>query len=195
MENILSKDEKEYEFLNLSYNRFLDLYYDLCSDQFDRLTKEVRLFKIKQVVCIYFELLNYEPIKEFLNIIKVKRPPMESKLSNEYLKFIRNILIHFPIFKKWDEIYITKTMVNWHSEGKSIDQFIKKYLNHPQVEYRYKNPKEDKFIYVSINFPQHYNDNNKIYLNDLVSEKDSIRLLCVFMYRVLMSQVIEIKER
>ena len=97
--NILSHEAKEYEFLNLSYNRFLDLYSEILDDDFINLESELKFYKIKDAFCIYAELLSYTPIKEFVDNLRKTRPPMEAELSSDFLKFIRNILIHFPFLK------------------------------------------------------------------------------------------------
>lgn len=50
--------------------------------------------KIKTIFSIYAELLNYEPIKCVIKLIKEKRPPMEGEIGIELFKFIRNIFAH-----------------------------------------------------------------------------------------------------
>ena len=64
-ENILSKNAKEYDFLNLSYNRFLDLYAEINSLDFMELSPELRLHKIKVfLACIqsYYPTGQYKPL-------------------------------------------------------------------------------------------------------------------------------------
>jgi len=66
-------------------------------------------------------------MKEQIQFVKNSRPPMEAVISNEFIKFVRNVLILFPCFTKWNDIYISKRLVNWKSEGQSIDKFLTKY--------------------------------------------------------------------
>lgn len=193
-DNLLSKNRKEYDFLNLSYNRFLDLYAEINSTNFIELSPELRFYKIKDVFGVYSELLSYKPIKDFIDEIKKHRPPMEAEISSAVLKFIRNVLVHFPFFKTWNEVYVTKKLINWTSEGKSIDKFLNKYLGHREVEYRFKYVGHKEFAYVTFSFPKEYKE-NKIYLKDMINEGDGIRFCLFLMYRVLMSQVISITEK
>ena len=193
-DNLLSKNRKEYDFLNLSYNRFLDLYAEINSTNFIELSPELRFYKIKDVFGVYSELLSYKPIKDFIDEIKKHRPPMEAEISSAVLKFIRNVLVHFPFFKTWNEVYVIKKLINWTSEGKSIDKFLNKYLGHREVEYRFKYVGHKEFAYVTFSFPKEYKE-NKIYLKDMINEGDGIRFCLFLMYRVLMSQVISITEK
>jgi len=43
--------------------------------------------------------------------------------------------------------------------------------------------------YLSINFPERYEDNTKIYLKDIVSEKDGIKFCFILMKKILDTQV------
>ena len=190
--NILKKDAKEYDFLTLGYNRFLDLYDEINNKNFEKMDKQMRFYKIKDIFSVYSELLSYEPIKSFIEILKTKRPPMEAELSGEVLKFIRNILTHFPFFDTWDDVYVTKKIVNWLSDGQSIDKFLKKYCGHEDIEYRFKYINHKEFTYVVFSFPKEYSE-NKIFLKDIINEIDGIRFCVFLMNRVLMSQVLSIK--
>lgn len=189
----LSKNAREYEFLNLACNRFLDLYNEVNSNSFMEFSSEMRLYKIKDLFSVYSELLLYEPIKEHINLLEKSRPPMESVLSDEFIKFIRNILIHFPFFITWDQIYVTKNLVNWVSVGKTIDKFLIKYTGSNEVQYRFMEAKSGKWRYPTISFPKDYSD-EKIYIKDMINEKDGILLCAILMYNVVMSQIIEISE-
>ncbi len=193
-EDILSKNEKEYEFLNLSYNRFLDLYEEINNVNFMELSPELRFYKIKDIFGVYSELLSYEPIKDFIDELRKHRPPMEAEMSSAVLKYIRNVLVHFPFFKTWNEVYVTKKLINWTCDGKFIDKFLNKYTGHKEVEYRFKYVGHKEFTYVTFSFPEEYTE-NKIYLKDMISEEDGIRFCVFLMYRVLMSQVISITEK
>lgn len=190
----LSKDCKEYEFLNLATNRFLNLYEEINSCSFMKLASETRLYKIKDFFSVYTELLAYQPIKEYIEFIEKTRPPMESVICSEFVKFVRNILAHFPFFATWDDIYISKRLINWASDGRSIDKFLKKYQGHEEVQYRFKERASGEWRYPTIKFPQAYND-DKIFLKDIANEKDGILLCAVLMYKVVSSQIIQQPER
>ena len=192
-ESILSKDSSEYEFLNLATNRFLDLFSEINNSTFMNLSPEIRLYKIKDFFSIYTELLLYEPIKEHLKFVEKARPSMEAVISKEVVKFIRNIMAHFPLFTTWDEIYVSKKLINWINEDKSIDRFLKKYQGHERVLYRFKERDTGEWRYPEIKFPKKY-DEGKIYLKDMVSERDGVLLCAILMFEVVSSQIIDIKE-
>ncbi len=190
----LSKDSTEYEFLQLATNRFLDLYKEINNDAFFSLSDEIRYYKIKDCFSVYSELISYPNIREHIEFINNSRPPMEAVISNEFVKFVRNVLIHFPCFTKWDDIYISKRLVNWKSEGQSIDKFLTKYQGYEPVQYRFKERLSGKWRYPVINFPRKY-ENNKIFLKDMIDERDGILLCAVLMFKVVASQIIDIEDR
>lgn len=186
---ILSKESKEYEFLYLATNRFLDLYEEINNPTFMDLPPETRLYKIKDIFSVYTELLSYPPIQDHVDFIEKTRPPMESVISREFVKFIRNILAHFPFFTTWDEIYISKQLINWASDRLSVDRFLNKYQGHEDVEYRFMEANSRKWRYSTIKFPSVYNE-DKIFLKDMVNEKDGILLCVLLMFNVVSSQII-----
>ena len=53
----------EKEFLILAYNRFYDLVDEIMDDSFWEKDAKYRFSRIKDIFCVYSELLNYEPIK------------------------------------------------------------------------------------------------------------------------------------
>ena len=187
---ILSKNSKEYEFLNLATNKFKDLYEEINRCSFMDLSAETRLHKIKDFFSVYTEMLLYPPIKDHIEFVEKTRPPMESVIVSEVVKFIRNILAHFPFFTTWDDIYISKQLINWASEGKSIDRFLNRYQGHEDVRYRFKEGASGKWRYPTIRFPKEYND-DKFFLKDMINEKDGILLCAVLMFRVVSSQIIK----
>jgi len=100
-------------FLSLGYNRFYDLYDEIMEDGFWEKEPWYRFSKVSHVFAVYAELLSYEPFKHVLEAIKKRRPPMESEIGGPFFKFVRNILAHFPVFETWDQVWISKELVNW----------------------------------------------------------------------------------
>jgi hypothetical protein len=179
-------------FLNLSYNKFYDLQTEIYNSSFWEQSPIYRLGRISQLFSIYGEILNYKPIKDVLEQIAEKRPPMESEISGPLFKFIRNILVHFPIFDSWEEIWVNKDLINWNKTDQSIDKFLEKFKGCKSVKYRYKERNKVNFNYATVNFPEAY-DNEKIYLKDIISEKDGVKFATAMMLRVINTQVISIK--
>jgi len=84
--------------------------------------------------------------------------------------------------------------VNWQREGLTIDRFLKKYAGHEEVKYRFWEPKKKQMTYMSISFPQAY-ENEKIYLKDIITEKDGVRFSLIMMLQVLNTQVESVAEK
>lgn len=194
MENELRPNKSELEFLTLSYNRFYDIFEEIMAESFWEQDQWYRFSKVKDGFAIYSELLNYEPIKWIIEHIKNSRPPMESEIGSELFKFIRNIIIHFPFFNGWDEVWINKSIINWYKEGQSIDRFIEKYKGKDVVKYRFWEADKKKMTYLSINFPKDYNNDSKIFLKDILSEKEGVKFSFILMKKILDTQVEEINN-
>ena len=121
MEKSLPND-KELEVLTLFYNRFYDLYEEITNDNFFKENAQLRFFKLREAFSIYKELLSYEPIKSYLEWMKRGgRPPLEGIIADGLFSFIRNLLLHFPIFKTRDEVYVNKNLATWSKKDKWIN--------------------------------------------------------------------------
>lgn len=182
-------NHQEVHFLNNSYNFFLDIFDEINEEEFWSKDSYYRLSRTKDAFLTYSEILEYEPIGWFLDALKKTRPPMEAELSKEVCLFVRNLLIHFPFFKSWEEVKFTKGLINWSNPGRSIDKFMVKYIGHEEVKYRIWNQAKKTMTYVSIKFPISYGDKTEVFLRDFMAEKEGIRFLLSLMHRVLMSQV------
>lgn len=194
MENELRPNKAELEFLTLAYNRFYDIFEEIIDESFWEKDKWYRFSKTKNGFAVYSELLNYEPIKWVIQHIKKARPPMEAEIGGELFKFIRNVITHFPFFEGWDDVWIKKSIINWYKEGQSIDKFIERYKEKDVVKYRFWEANKKKMTYLSINFPKEYDNGNKIYLKDILSEKEGVKFSFLLMKKILDTQVEEIKN-
>lgn len=192
MEKSLPND-KELEVLTLFYNRFYDLYEEITNDNFFKENAQLRFFKLREAFSIYKELLSYEPIKSYLKWMKRGgRPPLEGIIADGLFSFIRNLLLHFPIFKTWDEVYVNKNLATWSKKGQ-IDKFLHKCTQikidgSGILQYRIWEVKKEKMTYFSINFPEVYNQND-IYLKDIISEDAGMKFCMALMREVLDTQV------
>jgi hypothetical protein len=191
--DVIPLTEAEELFLNLSYNKFYDITSEVFSEKFWNLEPSYRLSRISQAFLIYGEILTHEPMKGVLNWIAKHRPPMESDISGPLLRFIRNILAHFPFFDSWNDVWINIDLVNWRQPDQSIDKFLRKYSGRPSVEYRFKEKSKSEFTFVTICFPTKYGA-DKIFLKDIISEEEGVKFAIVMMLRVLNTQVEAIKE-
>lgn len=179
--------------LSHGYNRFYDLFDEIMLDDFWEKEDCYRFGKVSNIFAVYGELLTYEPFKHVLEVLKTQRPPMESEIGGPLFKFVRNILAHFPVFETWDEVWVSKELVNWQREGLTIDRFLKKYAGHGEVKYRFWEEDKKRMTYVSIRFPEKYDD-NKIYLKDMIEEKGGVKFSLIMMRQILNTQVESVGE-
>jgi hypothetical protein len=189
MENEIRPTRIEKELLTLAYNAFYDIFEEAFSDGFWEKDAYYRFSRTEDAFSIYAELLNYPPLKWVIEYLKKKRPPMEAEIGSEFFMFARNILIHFPFFQTWEEVWINKNIVNWHKEGQSIDRFLTKYEGHEPVKYRFWEAAKKKMTYITITFPEEYTKGNRIFLKDILSEKDGVKFSLIFMRKVIDTQV------
>jgi len=181
--------KSEIAFLNLSYNSFYDLFDLVMDDSFWDKDAGYRFSRVTNGFAIYSEVLNYEPIKWVIEHMRTARPPMEAEIGSELFKFIRNIISHFPFFSSWDDVWISKNLVNWHREGQSIDKFLSHYVGKPPVKYRFWEAAKKRMTYLSITFPIQYDGDARTYLRDMVNEKDGVRFCFVLMRQIMNTQV------
>jgi len=187
-------NEAEVEFLTLAYNRFYDIFEEVMKDSFWDKDGWYRFSKIKDGFSVYTELLSYEPIKWVIEVMKKARPPMEAEIGRDFFKFIRNIIVHFPFFESWNEVWIKKSIINWQKHGQFIDYFLQKYKGKEIVKYRFWEPRKKRMTYLSINFPEDYEKDNKIYLKEIISEKEGVKFSFILMKQILDTQIESINE-
>jgi hypothetical protein len=120
----LRPTQQEIAFLTKAYNFFYDIQDEAADDSFWAKDSYYRFSRVRDAFMLYSEILEYEPIGWFLETLKKHRPPMEAELSKEFFQFVRNLLIHFPFFKSWDEVVFSKRLINWSKPGRTIDKFL-----------------------------------------------------------------------
>ncbi len=194
--SISRPNQAEINFLTLAYNRFYDIFDEIFDDHFWQKDKFYRFCKIKDGFAVYSELLNYEPIKSVLNWMKNGgRPPMEGEIGDELFRFVRNIILHFPFFESWDDVWVSKEIINWSKEKQFIDRFLEKNKGKKQVKYRFWEESKKQMTYLSINFPDKYGGKDKIFLKNIILEKDGVKFSYILMRNILNTQVEEIKNK
>ena len=191
MNDTLRPNKAELEFLSLAYNRFYDLFEEVMNDNFWKKDECYRYSKIKDGFSVYVEIMHYEPIKFVLEQIKKKRPPMESEIGSDLFRFIRNVVIHFPFYDSWNNVWINKNLSNWNKEGQFIDRFLRKYSGKGEVKYRFGEEDKKLMTYLSIQFPNSYTDIDKIYLKDVLTEKEGTKFSFILMKKIMDTQVIK----
>ena len=137
----------------------------------------------------------YEPIKQYINNIDKVRLKSEKFIAMDLFSFIRNIMLHYPVFNTWDEIYMTKALAKWSKNIKnhSIDKFLKKCTELSELDqhpkFRIWNPKEKSFSDYEISFPDKYNSDSVIYLHSIISERTGIEFCTIMMLKILSVQI------
>ena len=148
----LRPNKAEKEFLTLAYNRFYDIFEEVMDDSFWDKQEWYRFSKVKDGFALYAELLDYLPITWVIESIKKARPPMEAEIGSELFKFVRNVIMHFPFFESWNEVWIIKSIINWYKEGRSIDRFLDKYKGRGTVKYRFWEAQKKRMTYLRVEF-------------------------------------------
>jgi len=96
-------------------------------------------------------------------------------------------------FDKWDDIWIKKSLVNLYSQKpQHIDKFLTKNEGKEELKYRFWEAKYKRMTYISIIFPTEYSSHKKIFLKDILSEKDGIKFSVIFMDNIMRTQIEEI---
>jgi hypothetical protein len=193
MVNSIKPNKAELEFLTLSYNRFYDLFDEIINEEFWEKDEWSRYSRIKDGFSVYIEIMHYEPIKYIIEQIKENRPPTESEIGSDVFKFVRNVIIHFPFFDSWNTVWINKNLANWNKDGQFIDKFLRNYTGKDEVKYRFWEEDKKLMTYLSVKFPKSYSNDEKIYLKDLLDEKEGVKFSFILMKKILDTQVLKKK--
>lgn len=192
-------NEKEQFALSLFYNRFYDLYDELSQEEFFNEKPEYRFYKVREIFSVYKELLGYGPIQHYIQYVKNGgRPPLDGLVINDLFSFVRNLFLHFPIFDDWSSVYISKDLATWNKSG-TIHKFLSKSSqikidDTGIIKYRIWEKSKKLMTYIQIHLPEEYGDKNKIFLKDIISEKEGMKLCISFMKQILDTQIYPDKE-
>ena len=185
----LRPNEAELAFLNLAYGRFYDLFDEVMDDSFWEKGDWYRFSRVANGFAIYSELLKYQPIKWAIEHLRSTRPASEAEMGNDLFRFVRNVVYHFPFFERWDDVMITRSLVNWDGEGRSIDRFLTEYAGRDQVKLRIWEGKFKRMTYVVVSYPEAYDNTSEIYLRDILTEREGVKFSFVLMKQIADTQV------
>jgi hypothetical protein len=188
MDDITPNPKEEY-FLGYAYNAFWDIFDEIKCEEFWEKSDYYRLSRFKDALLIYSEILEYKPTGSFIEYLKKSRPPREGEMSSEFVLFLRNLLIHFPFFTSWDQVWFRKSLINWSTEGRSIDRFLTKFSNTEEYKCRIWDPENKSFTFVAIRFPEKYDQDEFIELKHIAEERTSIKFVMHAMFMVIVSQI------
>ncbi len=192
MNDLTHPTQEEVEFLNLSFNRFIDLFEEIMTDDFWDEKPDHRFFKTKELFAVYSETLKYPPVQW---VIDANKRPNYSDVGRDLFKLIRHILMHFPFFEEWNEVWVKQSLVNlYSSRPQFIDKFLSKNEGKEQLKYRFWEERKKRMTYITINFPKDYTEGGKVFLKEVLPEKDGVKFSAIFMWNILKVQVEEIQE-
>jgi hypothetical protein len=131
---------------------------------------------VKSIASLTSELLDSDEIND--EMIKIAE---SSKVNGDNIKdkfdtflMIRNVINHFSIFESWDEIYVSKELLNWNNPKYSM---IKKYFkSEKNMSYRIYLNEGGNWVEkkkIDIKVPK-LEEDNKVYLKDIISLDDVI---------------------
>ncbi|MEI6711127.1 MAG: hypothetical protein WCK88_02595 [bacterium] len=66
---------------------------------------------------------------------------------------------------------------------------MKKYEGKEVIKYRFWEANKNRMTYLSINFPKKYDMDNKIYLKEILSEKEGVKFSFILMRQIMDTQV------
>ena len=184
MKTTLNQSEKE--FIKIASIRFDDIFDEVMdSDIFWKQNDWYRFSKTKEALMVYSELLKSEQIKLIIKDMQKKRPTV-IKIADDFACFIRNIIIHFPLFESWNEVWISKLIVNWNKKHQRIDKFLEENRGKQFCEFEFMPDTQKQQIYnLKINFPKKYDGKSVIYLKEMIPEKEGVIFLFILMNYVL----------
>jgi|GEM_PF-5974761 hypothetical protein len=122
-----------------------------------------------------------------------KNPPVliEEGITQDLVNivaFIRNLLYHFPLFEKWDDIWLTQkfaTVMNANKPNGAISSF----LTDPKFFKQITINSVSKIIHPSIK-----NENEKIFLKDIIMEKYAAFIVIELIEKVYASELAKRKK-
>ena len=131
---------------------------------------------IKSLASLTSELLDAEEINDKMMEIAESSKNNGDNIEDKFetFKMIRNVLNHFPIFKSWDEIYVSKDLLYWNEPG--FSQINRYFETEKQMSYRIYLNENNEWVEkkkIDINVPL-LGKYNKIYLKDILSIDDAI---------------------
>jgi hypothetical protein len=185
----LRQNSAERKYLNLAYAAFYNVFEEVFADSFWEKESYYRLCRIKDAFSVYAELLNYPPVQWTIQYLREHRPPLEAEVGSDLFRFVRNVLAHFPFFAGWNDIWIDKEIANWVKEKQSIDRFLTNYEGRDPIKYRFWESDKKKMTYISIDLPSDNSSGGKVFLKDIISEKDGVKFSLILMKQVLDTQV------
>lgn len=160
--------------LNLFYSKFNSLYLQFNRKEFWDYNEKERFKILKEILGIFGELKNFKPIKQYKN---------EHRFGSSVIELfvvLRHLLVHFPYFDRWNEVWFTKEIVQ--SNSGTIHKFFTN--NFGTYSFRINNEVNGK-----IKLPHDYQNNQLIFLNEILEETKGVLFIINYIKIILDEQL------
>lgn len=129
------------------------------------------------------ELLSEDDIRRKFHDLIIKFE--DNKIKLEIFSLIRNILVHFPIFKKWEEIYINYDIVTWNKPNYS--KIVNFFESYKRKKIKYKIYKKYSGIVEDVREVELIVPDltEGFYLNDFISYEDTVDIFHLIYYLLI----------
>jgi hypothetical protein len=184
---------QEYNFLELAYARFEKIWQIYTKGDFYAQSAEYRFFCLKDAFSIYSEVITYQPLRDYLCGLEIAKNNHWNILNVDLPKVVRNIILHFPFFTKWEDVYINKALATWNNLNSTIDKFFEKHKGAESIIINAETEMDPSYE-IRIHFPAQYNYITNIYLKDIINEETGIDLFLTLMKTAMFSQLESLKK-
>ncbi|GGH16804.1 hypothetical protein [Mucilaginibacter phyllosphaerae] len=177
------------EYLTTCIGRFKKLGQIIFNEPFLEYHPNVRFSTIKDLYSIYNEIYSANFFEENhgsdLRLIEF------GEFQKELVKMIRNVLLHFPFFDNWNEVWIKRSLVTLtltpKRDGTYSGAIEKFFLNYSEKKYAVRLTEYGgNQITTCLIIPKGYENNDKIYLKDIIEER-YVGMLSVGFMRILIN--------
>lgn len=140
---------------------------------------------LKDIAIISGELLDNKKNKdEFEKLLK--STVVDSRQyheKSETFRMLRNLIAHFPIFEKWEDIFITKNMLRWNNKIGFIEGYFSKnsgrkleFSVYTRKDSFYNKTKDFEIIVPELK------ESKRTYLKDIISLENAMWLFALVGY-------------
>jgi len=136
---------------------------------------------IKELSLLVSELLTDKKTKgEYIKRLKnsaYNSQDLEIKL--ETFTMFRNLLVHFPFFEKWEDVYITESLLLWNKNKSTILNYFEKHKS-KEIDYKIFMRQYGEWTQVhEVKFLVPIISNNKTFLSEFISIEDLFWTFCL----------------
>lgn len=179
-------DMTKEEFIQTIIKKLKNAYKKLSDEEkFFKKSKAMRFYIYKDLFALFSEIITHEEMKEAIKNIEENEYFKINPLIYETFSFIRNLVIHFPIFSFWDDVHFNRELINWNSYGKSIDKYLTN--NQRLIGWEIINHATGKVYRAVIDnmTSGDYLSNETIYLKNIIDERSAIRLFSTVISEII----------